>query len=333
MGLVFGMAQMVVKPPAAALVRGRSSLSPRSRARAGGSGDPRSPAMTMPSTSTSRSPLATALRQLRRSLTISSTRPLPTIGLVVDALRRIDSRPPISRIRSMTMLVLRPVGPCRPKKVQQRHPDGDAVRDLLLDDRLGAVGDVGAISTPSFIGPGCITSAPGCAIASRSEVSAVQLAVADARDQPRMLALALAEAPSPRRHLRVRARSAPGRGASRSSVSARRPSRAGGGWRATDGDVGSEQVSPQMSERATRLCRTSPRIVTFRPSTRPSRSRMVTGPAGLGGVGVPAIAAVDDRGVDAVRDPGRAALGMRITTMSAPIAWRCGWCPAATRPW
>ena len=121
-GLVFGMAQMVVKPPAAAarvpdsdrlLVLEAGSRRWQCRSTKPG-------ATTIPSTSTRRSPLATALRRLRSvPLTISSTRPLPTTTSANSSTpwEGSTSRPPISRIRSVTMpVILRPVGPCRPRE-------------------------------------------------------------------------------------------------------------------------------------------------------------------------------------------------------------------------
>ena len=51
----------------------------------------------------------------------------------------------------------------RPPEASGREPpsDGHPVGDLVEDQRPGMVGDVGEISTPRFIGPGCITTASG----------------------------------------------------------------------------------------------------------------------------------------------------------------------------
>ena len=51
-----------------------------------------------------------------------------------------------------------------------RHAHRDAERHLRQDHRLRAVGDAESISTPRFIGPGCITIASGLASASFSGV-------------------------------------------------------------------------------------------------------------------------------------------------------------------
>jgi len=48
------------------------------------------------------------------------------------------------------------------QKIQNSHSHGNAVGDLLEDYRLRAVGPpAAAISIPRFVGPGCMTSAPG----------------------------------------------------------------------------------------------------------------------------------------------------------------------------
>jgi hypothetical protein len=55
--------------------------------------------------------------------------------------------------------------------VEHRHPHRDAHFHLLQDRRaLRIVGDVAVISTPRFIGPGCMTIASGAAPFSRSRV-------------------------------------------------------------------------------------------------------------------------------------------------------------------
>jgi hypothetical protein len=49
------------------------------------------------------------------------------------------------------------------QRFHHRHADRHAHLDLFLDDALRTVGDSEAISTPRFIGPGCITSASSLA--------------------------------------------------------------------------------------------------------------------------------------------------------------------------
>ena len=58
-----------------------------------------------------------------------------------------------------------------------------------------------------------------------------------------------------------------------------------------------------MLERATRLCWRSPRMVTFRLSILPRRSRIVSASSkALGGMFVSAVAGVDDRNVEMASD-------------------------------
>ena len=121
-GLVFGMAQMVVNPPAAAALVPLAivSLSSKPGSRRWQCRSTKPGAMTIPLTSTSRSPLATAVLRLRSvPLTISRTRPLPTTTSASSSTpcEGSTSRPPMSRIRSVTIaIILRLAGPCRPRE-------------------------------------------------------------------------------------------------------------------------------------------------------------------------------------------------------------------------
>ena len=57
---------------------------------------------------------------------------------------------------------------------QHRHAHGDAVGDLVGDHRVRrASATSAAISTPRFIGPGCMTSASGSSSAARAGGEAV----------------------------------------------------------------------------------------------------------------------------------------------------------------
>ena len=56
------------------------------------------------------------------------------------------------------------------QQVQDRHADGHAVGHLIEDDRVGPSATSDAISTPRFIGPGCMTSTSGFARRTRSAV-------------------------------------------------------------------------------------------------------------------------------------------------------------------
>ena len=133
----------------------------------------------------------------------------------------------------------------------------------------------GSISTPSFIGPGCITSAPGLARASRSSVSAYVLTYSRK----------LGNSPPVWRSSCMRSSittSAPSRASSSRYVRSTfhgRPSQkdatgssVGGPHSTTSAPI---SVRPHRFERATRLCRMSPTMATRRPLMRPSRSRMV----------------------------------------------------------
>ena len=54
------------------------------------------------------------------------------------------------------------------QRLEHRHADGDAHLDLLADEAPRVVGEAESISTPRFIGPGCMTMASGLAWASLS---------------------------------------------------------------------------------------------------------------------------------------------------------------------
>ena len=127
-----------------------------------------------------------------------------------------------------------------------------------------------AISTPSFIGPGCMTSAPGFAVRRRAAVS------------PYRAAYSRSEGSSPASIRSRWMRRAMTTSASRSASSIevvtwnRRPAaapRAAQASKPRSSVAGPHShrsapaaVSVQMFERATRECRTSPRITTLRPA-------------------------------------------------------------------
>ena len=129
------------------------------------------------------------------------------------------------------------------------------------------------ISTPRFIGPGCMISASGLATLQLVVVEPEEMEVFARRRHERAVhALAL----QPQHHHDVDPGEAllPCRGTPRRRAARSPPAAACAAPR--PGPARPSMLRSAMFERATRLCRTSPQIATVSPSSRPLRRRIVS---------------------------------------------------------
>ncbi len=133
-----------------------------------------------------------------------------------------------------------------------------------------------SISTPRFIGPGCITSASGAARASFSASRPKK------RKYSRALGTGAAPPPSPmrsrcRRSIITTSTPSRPRAMSWNTSTPRRPTSAGS---SVGGPTTRTRLpivpSRWMLDRATRLCATSPQIATVSPASRPRLRRIVS---------------------------------------------------------
>ena len=233
---------------------------------------------------------------------------LAQVGVEVDEARRRRTRPatsrtvaPLASIRLPTAAtrpssISRSAGPSQPcagsttrppfsssrahapasgaaaeQQVQDRHAHGDAVRDLVEDDRAGPSATSVAISTPRFIGPGCMTIASGFARSQPRRGQAVaRVVLADGGQEPPAIRSSCMRS--------IMTTSAPSTAASMSCVtgaSARSPGREQRGRRRT-GAPWRPSSSAARCWSARRGCGHVAQIATFRPSSRPFRWRMVS---------------------------------------------------------
>ena len=332
-GSVFGIAQTVVKPPcAAALVPVAIVSAPSPRARAGGCAGRTEPAprpargrrsARMPSGASSPAPTSrpstTARSRSHRSPLAGSMTRAPASTNVAGASVSAPKRAVITAAAR--------------KACQHGHAHRDAVvtcRPIRLRDRSPPSSAVS--STPSLVGPGCRTGAPGRARSSapRRRPSSRVYARSDAMPPP-------ASRSSWTRRVMTASAS---RSASWRLAATRTP-----GQRIEAGDQGRRPAKPTTRapsgssacrfERATRECTTSPTIATVRLQRAAQRlAQRERVEQRLGRMGMRPVTGVDDaQPVARAARYGAPHAECRRTTVVTPVrSQRAAACRPATRP-